>query len=68
MDPTRPASEPILTRARWIWVAVAGLLMGAATLGVCWIASDHYDATLGRTMALATFSFANESPGSSPND
>ena len=57
--PPRPASEPILTRPRWAWVTFGGLIIGLSTLAVCWIVSDNHDATLGRTMALATFSFAN---------
>ena len=55
----RPSTEPILTRARWLWIAVAGLLIGAVTLGVVWVVSDRHGPELARTMALATFSFTN---------
>jgi Ca2+-transporting ATPase len=55
----RSPDEPMLTRSLLAWLAVAGFVMGAGTLGVIWWASDNRDEHIARTMGLVTFSFAN---------
>ncbi len=56
----RPSDEQILPRPLLIWVSVAGLVMGGATLALLAWADDHYNsAGLARTMALTSFAFAN---------
>jgi Ca2+-transporting ATPase len=55
----RDPEEPMLTRALLAWLAIAGFVMGAATLGIIWWASDHRDDVVARTMGLTTFAFAN---------
>jgi Ca2+-transporting ATPase len=55
----RPPDKPILTRALLVWLAIAGFVMGAATLGVIWWAEDNRSTAIARTMGLTTFAFAN---------
>jgi Ca2+-transporting ATPase len=56
----RASDEQILPRPLLIWVAIAGLVMGGATLGLIWWADDHYGSTaLARTMGLTAFAFGN---------
>jgi magnesium-transporting ATPase (P-type) len=43
-----------------IWVVIAGIVMGGATLLLIAWAHDHYDSTqLARTMGLTAFAFGN---------
>ena len=55
----RGPDEPMLTRRLLVWLACAGFVMGAGTLGVIWWADDHRTEEIARTMGLVTFSFAN---------
>jgi P-type Ca2+ transporter type 2C len=55
----RPSDEPILPRALLVWVTIAGLVMGGATLGVIAWADDAHGTAVARTMGLATFALAN---------
>ena len=56
----RPSDEPILPRPLLIWVGIAGLVLGGATLGVIGWADDHYGASaIARTMGLTTFAISN---------
>jgi Ca2+-transporting ATPase len=56
----RAADEPILPRPLLIWVGVAGLVLGGATLGVIGWADDRYGSSvIARTMGLTTFAISN---------
>jgi len=56
----RASDEEILPRPLLIWVCVAGLVMGGATLILLAWADDHYSSsTIARTMGLTSFAFAN---------
>jgi Ca2+-transporting ATPase len=56
----RSSEEEILPRPLLIWVCIAGLVLGGATLGVIWWADDHYGSTaIARTMGLTTFAISN---------
>jgi Ca2+-transporting ATPase len=56
----RSSEEQILPRDLLIWVVVAGLVIGGATLGLIAWAHDHYDSsTVARTMGLTAFAIAN---------
>jgi Ca2+-transporting ATPase len=56
----RASNEQILPRPLLIWVAIAGLVMGGATLLTIAWAHDHYNSTtIARTMGLTTFAFSN---------
>jgi Ca2+-transporting ATPase len=55
----RPSDEQILPRPLLIWVAIAGLVLGGATLGVITWADDTYGSTVARTMGLTTFAISN---------
>jgi len=56
----RPSNEQILPRPLLIWVGIAGLVLGGATLGVIGWADDHYDnSAVARTMGLTTFAISN---------
>ncbi|HEX4520807.1 MAG TPA: HAD-IC family P-type ATPase [Gaiellaceae bacterium] len=56
----RASDEQILPRPLLIWVAIAGLVLGGATLGLIAWADHHYNSSeLARTMGLTSFSFAN---------
>jgi Ca2+-transporting ATPase len=55
----RPPERPILTRSLLVWLAIAGFVMGAGTLGIIWWGDDNRTTELARTMGLTTFSFAN---------
>jgi P-type Ca2+ transporter type 2C len=55
----RDEDEPILDRMRFVWIALAGLVMAGMTIGVAWWADDHHGSAVARTMALTTFSIAN---------
>ena len=56
----RASGEPILPRALLIWVCIAGLVLGGATLGVIGWADDHYgNSAIARTMGMTTFALSN---------
>jgi Ca2+-transporting ATPase len=56
----RAADERILPRPLLLWVGVAGLVLGGATLGVIAWADDYYDSSaIARTMGLTTFAISN---------
>src|SRR5579871_5107643 len=56
----RASDEQILPRPLLLWVAIAGLVLGGAALGVIGWADDHYgDSALARTMGLTTFGISN---------
>ncbi len=56
----RPSDEPILPRPLLIWVGVAGLVLGGATLGLIAWADDHYGSSaVARTMGLTMFAISN---------
>jgi Ca2+-transporting ATPase len=55
----RPEHEPILDKVLLAWLAVAGLVLGATTLGVIWWADDAHDTAVARTMGMTTFAIAN---------
>jgi Ca2+-transporting ATPase len=56
----RASDEPILPRPLLLWVAIAGLVMGGATLGLIAWADDHYDSgAIARTMGLTAFALSN---------
>jgi P-type Ca2+ transporter type 2C len=56
----RDSAEPILPRPLLIWVGIAGLVMGGATLLLIAWAHDHYDSTqIARTMGLTSFALSN---------
>jgi Ca2+-transporting ATPase len=56
----RDSDEQILPRPLLIWVAVAGFVMGGATLLLIAWAHDHYHSSaLARTMGLTAFAFSN---------
>jgi P-type Ca2+ transporter type 2C len=56
----RPSSEQILPRPLLIWVCIAGLVLGGATLGVIGWADDHYGSSaVARTMGMTTFALSN---------
>ena len=52
--------QRILPRPLLIWVGVAGLVLGGATLGVIGWADDHYGSSaIARTMGLTTFALSD---------
>src|SRR6476661_3530597 len=52
----RASNEQILPRPLLIWVAIAGFVMGGATLLLIAWAHDHYDSSeIARTMGLTSF-------------
>jgi len=53
--PPLPPSRPILTRALIVWLAFAGLLMAAGTLGVISWAEQAHGLRIARTMGMVTF-------------
>src|SRR5918994_649086 len=56
----RASDEPILPRPLLLWVGIAGLVMGGASLGVIAWADDHYDSSaVARTMGLTAFALSN---------
>jgi P-type Ca2+ transporter type 2C len=56
----RASDEPILPRPLLIWVCIAGLVLGGATLGVIGWADDHYGSSaIARTMGMTTFAISN---------
>ena len=55
----RPSGEPILPRPLLVWVIIAGLVLGGATLGLIAWADDAYDSTVARTMGLTAFAIGN---------
>ena len=55
----RPANAPILSQRMLIYLAIVGLFMGLGTLLVLDLASREWGEDVGRSMALATFSFMN---------
>jgi Ca2+-transporting ATPase len=56
----RPSDERILPRPLLLWVGIAGLVLGGATLGVIGWADDQYGSSaVARTMGLTTFAISN---------
>ncbi|GIH95745.1 cation-translocating P-type ATPase [Planobispora siamensis] len=55
----RRADEQILDRRLFVWLGVAGFVLGVCTLGVVWWADRTYDDQLARTMGVTTFSLFN---------
>jgi len=56
----RASDEQILPRPLLLWVAIAGLVLGGAALGVIGWADDHYGSSaIARTMGLTTFGISN---------
>jgi len=55
----RDPDDQILDRLRFVWIAIASLVMALGTVGLGWWADDHHGAGVARTMALTTFSIAN---------
>ena len=56
----RASDEQILPRPLLIWVGIAGLVLGGATLGVIGWADDHYGSSaIARTMGMTTFAISN---------
>jgi Ca2+-transporting ATPase len=55
----RPADAPILSQRMLVYLAVVGLFMGLGTLLVLELATREWSEEVGRSMALATFSFMN---------
>ncbi|MGO9976862.1 MAG: cation transporting ATPase C-terminal domain-containing protein [Solirubrobacteraceae bacterium] len=55
----RKSDEPILDRRALIWLAFAGAVLGATTLGVIAWANDAHGAAIAHMMGLTTFSIAN---------
>ena len=55
----RPAGVPILGRQMLIWLAVAGIIAGVATLAMIEWGTREFDENVGRTMGLVTFAFFN---------
>jgi Ca2+-transporting ATPase len=55
----RPSDEAVLPRPLLVWLAVVGVIMGAATLGVISWATDPHGLILARTMGLTTFALAH---------
>jgi P-type Ca2+ transporter type 2C len=56
----RASDEQILPRPLMIWVCIAGLVLGGATLGVIVWADDHYGTgAIARTMGMTTFALSN---------
>jgi len=53
--PPLPPSRPILTRALIAWLAAAGLLAAAGTLGVIRWAEPGHGLAIARTMGMVTF-------------
>jgi P-type Ca2+ transporter type 2C len=53
--PPLSPSQPILTRAILAWLAFAGLLMAAGTLGVVSWADQAHGLAIARTMGMVTF-------------
>jgi P-type Ca2+ transporter type 2C len=54
----RQPERPILTRGVMTWLVAAGLVMGAATLGVASWAEQTRTAAIAHTMGVVTFSLA----------
>jgi P-type Ca2+ transporter type 2C len=54
----RPPERPILTRGVMTWLVVAGLVMGAGTLGVASWAEQERTAAIAHTMGVVTFSLS----------
>jgi len=55
----RASDEAILPRPLLIWLAVAGAVMGVATLGVIGNATDPHGLVIARTMGLTTFALTH---------
>jgi Ca2+-transporting ATPase len=56
----RGSEEPILPRPLLIWVVIAGIVIGGATLGLIAWADNHYNSSaVARTMGLTSFAFSN---------
>ncbi len=54
----RPPERPILARGVMTWLVAAGLVMGAATLGVASWAEQTHTAVIAHTMGVVTFSLS----------
>jgi Ca2+-transporting ATPase len=55
----RPEKEPILPRPVLAWLVIAGLVLGATTLGIIWWADDAHGTAVARTMGVTTFAISN---------
>jgi Ca2+-transporting ATPase len=56
----RASGEQILPRPLLLWIGIAGVVLGGATLGVIGWADDHYGSSeVARTMGLTTFAISN---------
>jgi Ca2+-transporting ATPase len=55
----RPENEPILSRALFGWLTIAGIVLGGTALGVVWWADDHHGTAVARTMGMTTFAIAH---------
>jgi Ca2+-transporting ATPase len=55
----RDPQAQILPRAKLLWLAFVGLVMGATTIGVLAWADHAYDTTTARTMGMTSFAIAN---------
>jgi Ca2+-transporting ATPase len=56
----RGSDEPILPRPLLIWVVIAGVVIGGATLGLIAWADNHYNSSeVARTMGLTSFALSN---------
>lgn len=55
----RGFDEQILDRLRFVWIAIAGLIMATGTVGVGWYLDDRYGSAVARTGALTVFSIFN---------
>jgi Ca2+-transporting ATPase len=55
----RDPEAQILPRAKLLWLATIGLVMGAATVGVIAWADHAYDTATARTMGMTSFAVAN---------
>src|SRR4029453_12787216 len=52
----RAPNEPILDKLKFIWIAIAGLVMAVGTVGIAGWADDNPGAPVPRTMSLTMFS------------
>jgi Ca2+-transporting ATPase len=55
----RPKNERVLPRTLMLWLAAAGLAMGAGTLAVIGWSTDPHGLDLARTMGLTTFALSH---------
>ena len=55
----RDPEGQILPRAKLLWLALVGLVMGLATIGVLAWADNNYSTEVARTMGMTSFAVAN---------